>query len=153
MTVLANQRMHASSRKSTRKLMTNSSAPARSWTCPGVESPSVDAACGSVAAVTGPWVTDSPGSIDERHGRDHRRLDLPDDAGGVLDLLPRHVEVCAGAQHLRPEHADQDAMRPEVSGHLGGRPQRAVDQGPDQVGLDRPRLQREALRAFECLTQ
>src|SRR5690242_8006274 len=105
MTVLANQRMHASSRKRTRKLMTNSSAPARRLACRGVESPSVGAACGSVAAVTEPWVTNSPGSIDERHGRDHRGLDLPDDSGGVLDLLPRHVEVRTGPQHLRAKHA------------------------------------------------
>ncbi len=85
-------------------------------------------------------------SVHERHRRDHRRLDPADDLGGLLDLLAGDVQVRAGPQHLRPQRTDQNAVRAQVGGHLGGGAQPSGQPAP-RPGWSRPgRIPARSLR-------
>ena len=98
MTVLPNQRMHASSRKRIKKLIRKSS------TLGGTEPRrATDAAVGcrpktrrvGCATVTLPPI----GSIHERHRRDQGRLDLANDPA-AYSTCSRHVEMRTGPEDL-----------------------------------------------------
>ena len=132
MTVLPNQRMHASSRNRIMKLIKKSSmlahkCPARDGDALGCSGAGAADTTGTVPpdqglrlgqrtiASTCKSANDPPqveaSSINERHRRDQRRLDFANDPGGVFDLFGSHVEMRTCPDHLRPGHADQDAAR------------------------------------------
>ena len=75
----------------------------------------------------------------------HSHSQLPDQVGGVLDLGPRDVEVRAGAEHLRSQGGDEHAAFAEPRGDLGGGAQGGIDGDPDEVRLDGPRFEAQAV--------
>ena len=127
MTVLPNQRMHASSKKRMKKLIRKSSMPA--WRPKprgtfavvisdlGEAFPTVGVSLGAK------WA--SLRLIDQGHGRDHGRLDLANQTGGLFDLFASDAQVSTCPNDLASGYADQDTARAQVGGHIG----RGADRG------------------------
>src|SRR5437879_2307548 len=65
----------------------------------------------------------------DRHGLARERPDLP---GRVLRLLPRDIQVRAGADDLGPERGDEHPLGAEPVGDLRGCGELGVDLDPDE---------------------